>query len=34
MSWNLKEAYSEECAISKCPGILGSENIDISKVTN
>ena len=33
-SWNLKEAFSEGCAISEPPAILGSENSDITRVTN
>ena len=33
-SRNLKEAFSEGCAICEPPAILGSENSDINKVTN
>ena len=33
-SWNLKEAFSEECAICKAPGFLGPENSDINRVTS
>ena len=33
-SWNLKEAFSEGCAICEPRGILGSENSDINRATN
>ena len=33
-SWNLKEAFSEECAVCEPPAILGSENSDINRMTN
>ena len=33
-SWDLKEAFSEGCAICEPPGNLGSENFDSNRVTN
>ena len=33
-SWNLKKTFSEGCTICEPPGILGSKNSDINRVTN